>query len=68
MLFLLQYFNFVCSNIRGLVNDDFFYLSFFSFYFNVYFRSPQHIKTSMAATAAAARDTTCLEPLVCIYL
>ena len=24
MLFLVQYFNFVCSNIRGLVNDDFF--------------------------------------------
>ena len=24
MLLLVQYFNFVCSNIRGLVNDDFF--------------------------------------------
>ena len=45
-----------------------FFSFYFNVYFNVYFRSPQHIKTSMAATAAAARDTTCLESLVFIYL
>ena len=33
----------------------FLYFSFSFFYFNVYFRSPQHIKMLMAATAAAAR-------------
>lgn len=52
-----------------------FSFSLLFFYFNVYSRSPQHVKMSMAATAAtaaaatAARDTTYLEPLVFfIYL
>ena len=48
-----------------------FFFPHFFLLFKVYFRSPQHIETSMAAvaaTAALARDATRLEPLVYFYI
>ena len=48
-----------------------FFFSLFFLLFKVYFRSPQHVETSMAAvaaTAAWARDATRLEPLVYFYI
>ena len=48
-----------------------FFFPLFFLLFKVYFRSPQHVETSMAAvaaTAAWARDVTRLEPLVYFYI
>ena len=52
--------------LEPLVSFLFLFLFFITLIF--IFKSTQHVKTMMAATAAVAQDVTCLEPMVCFYL